>query len=74
MFGELMDSIEDDFLSLVENCPTTNHFHDTAKAMLGDDYEATGLQIVEESQPGLKEKFHSYFKDNSANEETTQGA
>lgn len=59
---EIDGSIEDDFLDLVDGAYSKDHFHRSAKKILGDDYRELGKQIVEESRPEMSEKFESYFE------------
>lgn len=58
---DIMSSIEDDFLDLVQYAPIKSAFHRGAKLMLGDNYKELGAQIIQESDPKLKAKFESYF-------------
>lgn len=58
---DIENSIEDDFLDLVNYAPSKEGFVRGAKLMLGDDWRVTGKQIVSQCQPDLMKKFESYI-------------
>jgi len=58
----MVDSVEDSFINLVKMDYEKDTFHRAAEGWLGPEYRELGLEIIQELEPDLKEKFESYFR------------
>jgi len=57
--SELISSMEEDFISLVESDLSDSTFLTSAKLIIGDDWREVGRGIISDEAPHLMKKFEA---------------